>query len=197
MDCVGADALQSVTASRKNYDVEVRCMSGVRDRYYDPTTGRYITSDPIGLGGGLNTYGYVGGNPLVKYDLKGLSSTLTFPTSGTTRPWTLPGLGVPNPILICIALFTHSSAAGEGSDVNPCYDGPDPDPSQCEPDDCDMKFVREVYYGGETKTCMYHEKKGMFTFPQDKELPCMPVDKERCLVDTSLMGPKARKASGK
>ncbi|MEQ1637178.1 MAG: RHS repeat-associated core domain-containing protein [Methylococcales bacterium] len=44
--------------------------NGFRD--YEPGTGRYIQSDPIGLGGGANTYNYVGGSPVSYSDFSGL-----------------------------------------------------------------------------------------------------------------------------
>ncbi|WP_081302269.1 RHS repeat-associated core domain-containing protein [Gilliamella sp. Nev3-1] len=42
------------------------------NRYYDPFTGRYITQDPLGILGGLNSYQYAGSDPINWIDPLGL-----------------------------------------------------------------------------------------------------------------------------
>jgi RHS repeat-associated protein len=48
-----------------------------RNRYYDPKTGQFTQTDPIGLAGGLNTYGFADGDPVSYSDPYGLCSVLT------------------------------------------------------------------------------------------------------------------------
>jgi RHS repeat-associated protein len=59
-------------------------------RYYNPQTGRYTTSDPIGLLGGMNVYTYVEGNPLMYADPLGL-------VNPWMPNWVKPGI-LPKPL---------------------------------------------------------------------------------------------------
>ena len=43
----------------------------MRARYYDPTVGRFISEDPIGLAGGVNPSAFVGGDPVNRADPSG------------------------------------------------------------------------------------------------------------------------------
>ena len=76
------------------YDAETGLhQNGFRD--YDPVTGKYAESDPIGLGGGVNSFGYVGARPTSLIDRLGLWSTRGhnyFIEEMNKRYWHLPSL---------------------------------------------------------------------------------------------------------
>lgn len=56
-----------------------------RARYYDPHLKRFISSDPIGLHGGMNTYAYAMSSPLQLADPTGLAPTCIEVKDGETR----------------------------------------------------------------------------------------------------------------
>jgi RHS repeat-associated protein len=69
---------------------------------YDPVTGRFCQSDPIGLMGGINTYLYVDGNPLSGTDLLGLMGFGGGGSAAHPQPNACPPGDCPDPITITI-----------------------------------------------------------------------------------------------
>ena len=62
----------------------------VRNRTYNPVLGRWLQRDPIGILGGINLYGYVGGMPVGLSDPIGMAAGGA-PTSASWQPGTTIG----------------------------------------------------------------------------------------------------------
>jgi RHS repeat-associated protein len=73
------------------YDAESGLVSNV-NRDYEAAIGRYIQSDPVGLGGGWNSYSYVASNPLAYIDPLGTQLVVPVPEPRPVPPVMVPDL---------------------------------------------------------------------------------------------------------
>ncbi|NII55540.1 RHS repeat-associated core domain-containing protein [Luteibacter sp. SG786] len=96
-------------------------------RYFDPVSGRYIQSDPIGLAGGISTYAYVANNPYVRTDRFGLDDSAAMYNPefwGRPQPSHPDYYHVTINYLIGTASFTLTRSGTVYSGVGPVYGGP-------------------------------------------------------------------------
>jgi len=134
-------------------------------RTYDPSTGRYLEPDPIGLPGGLNLYRYAWNNPITFRDPFGLFGTMDFVRNYFRRnpgPIDLGGVGLggafENSSSVRTEVAAFSTALGKEARAvaqNACGDCPD-EPmtigfSLSDPSDTSVRGERGLYaVGGST-----------------------------------------------
>src|SRR5580658_881234 len=70
-------------------------------RDYDPQTGRYVESDPLGLTAGMSTYGYALQAPTTLFDATGLKSMSYDEMQDIVSRFNMSGL--PDALILCMA----------------------------------------------------------------------------------------------
>lgn len=73
----------------REYDPETQLYFN-RARYYDPTLSRFISEDPIGLSGGINSYSYANGDPVNANDPNGMDCSWSGGSYICPDPWLNP-----------------------------------------------------------------------------------------------------------
>jgi len=96
----GFGGIRSQTGASNTYGFTSReneaALMYYRTRYYDPSAGRFTSSDSAGLCGGYNRYAYVGNNPANRIDPSGKLPSHLFDGGGSDS-YTSGGIGF-NPI---------------------------------------------------------------------------------------------------
>jgi RHS repeat-associated protein len=140
-----------------------------RARYYDPQVGRFISEDPIGFGGGVNWYAYVGNNPLEFTDPVGLDKIKVFNTVGGRKIWDGPTYGNWGGGCFSGGLYScHGNSPGNAPPVDSS-------------DACYKKHDNCYISCGDDKECMaacdstlYNDLKSLPDDPRDWPFPPVP-----------------------
>ncbi|MEW5251515.1 RHS repeat-associated core domain-containing protein [Microbulbifer discodermiae] len=83
-------------------------------RDYDPSTGRYLQSDPLGLLDGTNTFGYVQQNPTIYSDSRGLYTSYGIPDIYNTNRYNDGMANNPDPCGCTVKALGIDTLAGLG-----------------------------------------------------------------------------------
>jgi hypothetical protein len=128
----------------------------------------------------VNTYGYVGGNPVNQIDPNG-TNAITGAKAGYEQGGILGGIG-------------GAAASILGGEA--VFDKPQQCESAPPQHNCDLTFdanrtalvkIRNQKLGLSSYSCVYMRKGVMFTFPQWINKECYSINYSTCMVDTSTM----------